>query len=150
MKRILILLLTLVLLISLSGVGVAETALSADSLVVLLESTFSDTDEVQLDFSYAADETLYYMYVTIDGMAAFVPLAKESDEYKTIWDSMVENLVSLNSTAGDLLKIYIPDNTPAVATFLRNDVSEDKVLFAVLSAVVVYDPVNNINLLGLE
>lgn len=150
MKRILILLLSLVLLVSLSGVGVAETALSADDLVVLLESTFSDTDAVQIDFSYAADESLYYMYVTANGMAALVSLAMENDEDRATWDSMVDTLVSLNSSAGTLLKLYVPDNTPAVATFLRNDASEDKVLFAALNATVVYDPVNDINLLGLE
>lgn len=150
MKRIWILMLTLVLLVSASGVSLAETTLSSDAVLLSLETMFADTDSIQFDFDCASDESIYYMYVSMDGMAAFAMLAKSDDTYKASWTDLTDSLVKLNTSAGELLKLYLPEQTPAIATFLRNDASEDNVVYAVLDTLVVYDPVNGIDLLGLD
>ena len=148
MKRNLSLLLVILCLCVLLPSANADIKMEPASVVTMLESLFTNSEETQFEVSYDQPSEIYYIYVQQDNIALASSLALTNDSYKEQWSSMRTSLSDLCTNAVDLVKTLTSSKTANVAIFLRNDMNPDKILLGILNSIVVFDVVDGTDLLG--
>lgn len=131
---------------------VAEEAepdqLSVDDIVTLYEITLSNnfTDDGQ-GYKIEQDDNIIMIYVWSDGITNEALRARYNDEYKAAWDNMVDSFKGSSESFQNVLDENGHSDVSSAINVL-NDKNKDNVLLSVLDGVVLYDAVNDIDLIS--
>ena len=148
MKKRIALAVSIAILLCVFAVSYAETSTLPDLVINILQQNFTDEDGIRYEFSYDEPANIYYIYVTIDGVAATAALASEGNTYDDQWNLLCESAISMNTTLTESINSLADSDSATVSTNVRNDMNPDKIVLSVMYGVVVYDIVNDIDLLS--
>ena len=148
MKKLIALAVTIAILLCVCTVSFAQTSTLPSLVLGILQQNFTDGDGISYEFSYDESSEIYYMYITIDGVAATASLASEGNEYADRWNTLCDTAISINTTLTESINSLADSDSATVSTNVRNDMNPDKIVLSVMYSVVVYDIVNDIDLLS--
>ena len=119
------------------------SAEACDSIVkATLASTWGD------DYNFERDDNLVTIKIWSSGVTADAVAAQQGNEaVLTEWNTAIDNMLYLTNQVQDVYKQNGNGDT-LVSVFLLNDVNKDNTLAITAAGVVMYDAVNNINLIG--
>ena len=125
-----------------------EYRLSVDDIITLYEISLGQNfNEDGQGYEVKRQDNAIIVNVWSDGITAEAMEAKTNDAYRASWDQMVENLKDACKSFQNVLDENGYSDM-AAAVCVVNDVNHDKILLMIAKDTVMYDAVNEIDLIS--
>lgn len=122
-------------------VASADSSVSPSTVIALLQSAYSSSDGVEVEYKYDDDSSIYYMYITMDGIATSAVKAQSDSDLMDNWITMRDKLITLNTSFTDYISTLTGDSSTSLSLNLVNDTNSDNILLSILNSTVLYDAV---------
>lgn len=126
-----------------------EQQLTIDDIILIFKDTLdSSVEGTSIKYSIKEEDNLVNISMWSDGITQIALAALYNKEYKNDWDQMADTFIVMQKVFQGIMDENGHGDT-LVALGVLNDVNKDNLLLYIGLGMVLYDGVNNVDLLGL-